>query len=300
MKALLTRAREALDHRMGRPWRWSHTVKDYYPVHPRPRWGHGRASNPHIAGALEKGREDIADALRCLSAHRSILATIPEAADAARPLAPYWDNNWFHSLDAAILTCLIAERKPPRYIEIGSGFSTKFTRHALRQANAKSHMTSIDPMPRAEIDQICDEIIRCGLEDCDVTRFDVLERGDLLFFDGSHRVFQNSDVAVFFLEVLPRLKPGVLVHIHDIFLPDDYPAGWSKRLYSEQYVLAAMLLCSEPPFKVVMPNYFVAKHEELSKLALDLFQMPEGALSQATLQRGGKLASGSSFWIETI
>ena len=97
-----------------------------------------------------------------------------------------------------------------------------FARHAIRTGNLKTTIMSIDPKPRAEIDSLCDRVMRLPLELCDLNLFRELEPGDILFFDGSHRIFANSDVTVFFIEVLPRLKPGVLVHVHDIFLPADY------------------------------------------------------------------------------
>jgi hypothetical protein len=92
---------------------------------------------------------------------------------------------------------------------------------------------------------------------------DKIRSGDILFFDGSHRTFTNSDVTVFFLETLPRLPPGVIVHIHDIFLPADYPPEWNKRMFSEQYILAAMLLGKAPAFRTLLPDYFACTDPEL-------------------------------------
>ena len=86
----------------------------------------------------------------------------------------------------------------------------------------------------------------------------------MVFFDGSHRTLMGSDVTVFFFEVLPALPPGVLVHIHDIFLPYDYPQEWRWRHYSEQYLLAAVLLAGLPGLRVELPNAFVAGQPELA------------------------------------
>jgi hypothetical protein len=94
-----------------------------------------------------------------------------------------------------------------------------FARYAIRSGNLKTTISSIDPNPRADINKLCDHVFRANMEQFDPKLFQELEAGDILFFDGSHRIFSNTDVTVFFLEVLPRLKPGVLVHIHDIFLP---------------------------------------------------------------------------------
>jgi hypothetical protein len=99
----------------------------------------------------------------------------------------------------------------------------------------------LDPEPRAQIDALCDTSIRRRLEDCDLSMFDQLEAGDILFFDGSHRVFTNSDVTVFFLELMPRLKPGVIVHIHDIFLPC---SSWiARRIFLDRDGLMGALSC---------------------------------------------------------
>jgi hypothetical protein len=145
--------------------------------------------------------------------------------------------------------------------------------------------------------------VRRPLEKCDLALFDVLETGDFLFFDGSHRVLTNSDATVFFLEVLPRLKPGVLVHVHDVFLPADYPSDWSSSLYSEQYLLAAMLMCGAPPFRVVLPNHFVCMDAALGARVRKLFAAPDGGRAIPFKYPDAKMmpgvAAGTSFWFET-
>jgi hypothetical protein len=115
----------------------------------------------------------------------------------------------------------------------------------------------------------------------------VLERGDIVFVDGSHRALMGSDVTVFFLEVLPRLPPGVVVHLHDIFLPYDYPASWARKCYSEQFLLAVLLLFAERRPTVLLPNAFIAHDGELLTIRDPLLARPE--LSR---QRG----DGGSFW----
>jgi hypothetical protein len=155
-------------------------------------------------------------------------------------------------------------------VEIGSGNSTKFVRQSVVQNGLKTRIVSIDPNPRAEIDDICDEVRREGLEDTDQRIFDELADGDILMFDGSHRSFQNSDVTVFFLEILPRLKQGVLVYIDDIYLPYDYPPVWQERYYSEQYLLATLLLAAPQKYSIELPCVFIGKDAELQKQA-DVF-----------------------------
>jgi hypothetical protein len=77
--------------------------------------------------------------------------------------------------------------------------------------------------------------------------------GDILFIDNSHRSFPNSDVTVFFSEVLPALKPGAIWGLHDIFLPWGYPEEWSDRYYNEQYLLQAYLLRGGGDDEILLP-----------------------------------------------
>lgn len=277
--------------------RWSDTVADYYPIEPKPRWGYGCPSNSYVRRVLEAGRSRYEESLSQLVQHREFLHQVPLTATS--PNSPSWDNPWFSTLDAAALMTFLLSRKPKRYLEIGSGTSTLFARHSITAGNLSTSITSVDPEPRREINDICDRVIRKPLETCDLALFDELEPGDLLFFDGSHRIFTNSDVTTFFFDVLPRLKPGVLVHLHDIFLPDDYPPDWNDRLYSEQYVLGAMLLCATPPFRVVMPNYFISTDPALSAWVRRIFQSPRGGADIPFFYYNNINIPGVSFWIET-
>jgi hypothetical protein len=260
----------------------------------RSRWGHGAAAHPQLLATLARGRADYERILIDIEGQGEVLRTIGLERDPAKALAPCWNNIWFTALDAAALVSFLLTRRPKHYLEIGSGNSTMFTSHTLRTAALPTTISSIDPRPRAEIDALCHRKIRAPLEDCDIALFDELSAGDILFFDGSHRVFMNSDVTVFFLEVMQRLKPGVLVHIHDIFLPADYPPDWSESLFAEQYMLAAMLLCGAPPFRVILPNYFICSDGALATRARAVlsamgipFNYPNAAKTLA-----------SSFWLE--
>jgi methyltransferase family protein len=260
----------------------------------RSRWGHGDAAHPQLLAVLERGRADYDQLLAEIEQHTAVLRAVRQEHDPKNPLAPCWNNIWFTALDATMLVSFLLARRPKNYLEIGSGNSTMFASHTRDAASLPTIISSIDPRPRAEIDSICQRKIRAPLEDCDLALFNELTAGDILFFDGSHRVFMNSDVTVFFLEVIQRLKPGVLVHIHDIFLPADYPPDWSQSLFAEQYMLAAMLLCGAPPFKVIFPGYFVGSDPALSAKArgiLDAFGIPFNYPNAArTLP--------SSFWLE--
>lgn len=117
-------------------------------------------------------------------------------------------------------------------------------------------LTSIDPSPRAEIDRIVDRAIQQRLQDVPFDLFAELTINDILFFDGSRLAFHGTDVTYFFLELLPRIAPGVLVHIHDIFLPDEYPAHFDRLYYNEQYMLAAFLLYNDL-WEPLVPLHFL-------------------------------------------
>ncbi|GIH25182.1 hypothetical protein Aph01nite_34920 [Acrocarpospora phusangensis] len=242
-----------------------------HPVHPEPRYGHGKPDHPELLALVERNRSRYADHLTGFLDLADSLAEIP-VRDRPAGTTPYWDNGWLPPLDALGLYGLLARTDPRRYVEIGSGNSTKFARRAIQDHGLRTHITSIDPAPRAHIDALCDVTVRSPLEHADLGIFADLEPGDIVFLDGSHRVLMGSDVTVFFFEVLPLLPPGVLVHLHDIMLPSDYPPEWRWRHYSEQYLLAAFLLGDRTRYDVELPNAFIHGDPELSALVRPLWE----------------------------
>jgi hypothetical protein len=282
----------------GEPFRWSHTVHDYYPVVPSARWTPGSAPHGQLRAVLAREHESYATFLDALEAHADLLHSVPHEASTLDPATPYWNNTWFTALDAAALMTLLGSKRPGRFVEIGSGCSTCFARYTIDALKLPTQITSIDPMPRLEIDAICDWTVRSPLESCDLKIFDELKAGDILFFDGSHRSFANSDVTVFFFEVLPRLKPGVLVQIHDIFIPDDYPSAWNCRLYNEQYLLAAMLLCGAPPFRVTLPVTYLCQVPEVGARVKRIFATRGHGPDIPFLYPNDSRTPGASFWFE--
>jgi hypothetical protein len=170
--------------------------------------------------------------------------TIPEQSNHQDAQSPGWNNGFLPGLDIVMLYAMMAKFKPATYIEIGSGNSTKVAFKAKKDLQLSSRIISIDPAPRAEIDALTDQVIRKPFEEVDLSVFSKLVAGDIVFVDNSHRMFPNSDATVFFLDVLPNLPEGVIVHVHDIYLPYDYPQFMCDRFYSEQYGLAAFLLAN--------------------------------------------------------
>ena len=145
--------------------------------------------------------------------------------------------------------------------------TTSFAKQAIIDSSINAKIVSIDPEPRQDIDDICDEVIREGLECCSIEAFDSLEKNDILFFDGSHRTFMNSDVTVFFIDILPRIKPGVIIHLHDINLPWDY-SEWAINYYwNEQYMLAVYMMNSIEKLIPLMPTFWICNefHDELMR-----------------------------------
>jgi hypothetical protein len=259
-----------------------------YPLNAVPRFGHGRPTDPLVSAKLAKYREQYVNRVDDFAKYRDQLRAIASGApdDATQP---HWKNGWLHGMDMVTLYCFPALLNPKLYIEVGSGNSTKFVKAAVRRNNLQTRMVSLDPHPRAEIDSLCDQVIRRPLEDVDLTIFDQLGDGDILMIDSSHRCFQNSDVTALFLEVLPRLKPGVVIHIHDIFLPDDYPPQWKLRYYSEQYLLAVLLVADESRYDVLMPCQFLGRDEALRPV-VDRFWADLGVDAVKDY--------GTSFWMQ--
>lgn len=154
------------------------------------------------------------------------------------PPRPRWDQTWFPRLDGAAAYVITRRSAPSRIIEVGSGHSTRML---AASAPGECRITCIDPQPRADISALDVEIEARVLAPGDADLFARLEPGDVAFFDSSHVLWPGSDVDMISNRILPVLKPGVLIHIHDILLPDPYPQEWAWRGYTEQNVLAGWL-----------------------------------------------------------
>ena len=209
-------------------------------------------------------------------------------------MAPAWVGGPISAFDALALYAMVWKHTPKVYLEIGSGMTTCFARQSIKDGNLKTRIISIDPNPRREVDAICDEVIRDGLETCDVSIFDRLEEGDILFFDGSHRSFMNSDVTVFFVDVLPRLKPGVIIHLHDILLPWDYPDSFKNWYWNEQYLLAVYFMASKDCLLPLLPTAGICRSSEFEKFFSSPF-VDLGSLDTNMSWRGG----GSMWFTKT-
>jgi predicted O-methyltransferase YrrM len=225
----------------------------------QPRWGNLRPPIPALYDWFKAHVAEYRGFLADMRVSADRMRDIPIEFDAALLPSPAWGGVPYAPFDAVVLYTMIQRFKPKRFLEIGSGISTCFAYRAIKDAGLPTIITSIDPEPRAQIDAICDHIVREGLEVCDLAIFDSLEPNDILFFDGSHRTFMNSDVTVFMIDVLPRLKPGVIVHIHDINLPYDYPDSFKQWYWNEQYMLAVYMMGNRGRINPLMPTSFVCR-----------------------------------------
>ncbi|MEM1385319.1 MAG: class I SAM-dependent methyltransferase [Pseudomonadota bacterium] len=157
---------------------------------------------------------------------------------------PRFAQSWFPRLDAAAAYTLLREDPPARVIEVGSGHSTRFLARAIRDASRDPAgiITCIDPAPRAALDALPVTWLREVLGPQHLALFLGLGRGDVALFDSSHLLWPGSDVDLILNRILPSLAPGVRIHLHDILLPDPYPAAWAWRGYTEQLGLGGWLM----------------------------------------------------------
>ena len=175
---------------------------------------------------------------------------LPREATAV-PHQYFMSNGAFESVDAEVLYCMVRHLKPRRIFEIGSGNTTYLSAQAARrnveEGAAPCELVAFEPYPndvlRAGFPGLS-RLVETKAQDIPLETFDELEDGDILFIDSSHVLKIGSDVEYLYLEVLPRLKKGVVIHVHDIFLPAEYPRRWieeNRFFWNEQYLLQAFL-----------------------------------------------------------
>lgn len=225
-----------------------------------------------------------------------------------------WNNVTFPTFDALALWAMLKEYKPPRIIEVGSGRSTLIMLEARKRGYIESHITCIDPgdggLNNATLDkgffQECNQYIPKPVQEVDPALFAELNAGDLLFVDGSHICSYGSDVTYTFLEILPRLRPGVIVHIHDILWPFDYPVVWHQqgRGYNEHYLMGVLLLVDQGrryktwlPVRYLLSHGFEASLKDWTAAAKSVGMEFSGSsyLSQAFMGY-----QGTGFWMEVL
>ena len=183
----------------------------------------------------------------------------------------YFNNGSFESGDAEFLYQIIRFFKPKNVIEIGSGNSTKIANKALLKNKSEnkedfSHIC-IEPYEMPWLETLDIRVIRNTLENCEIEIPNKLEENDLLFIDSSHIIRPQGDVLKEYLDIIPRLKSGVIIHVHDIFSPRDYLDQWIREdvlFWNEQYLLEC-LLSNNQRYEILGALNFI-KHSNYSKL----------------------------------
>ena len=213
----------------------------------------------------------------------------PDAGNPDTPAGFFNHNDQFSWLDARLLYVLMRELRPKRMLEIGSGFSTLLAADVVQRFVPECKLRCIEPYPRdflvAGIAGV-KEVIQQRAQAVEPSVFEALQAGDILFIDSSHVCKTGSDVNYLFFEILPRMKPGTYIHVHDIFLPDDYPKQWvihDNRSWNEQYLLRALLMYSNR-FEVYFGAAYAAAH--LGSYVVQALTRPDGYGM-----------GGGSFWI---
>jgi predicted O-methyltransferase YrrM len=228
--------------------------------------------------------------LKALAAYVPSIHYPVEAA--TRPDEYFYNNGMYPVLDAEFLFAFLCHTRPARVIEVGSGFSSLVMADANRRM--LDHAVSIlciEPYPRDFLRTGVSGISRLVTQPVETVGqplFEALDAGDILFIDSSHVCKTGSDVNFLYLDMLPRLKAGVVVHIHDIFLPDEYPQSWvmdEGRAWNEQYLLHAFLLGNRD-WEVVWTAHYMAT------------RFPEAV--SATFPRYPSLGSGGSLWMRKL
>jgi hypothetical protein len=260
-----------------------------YKVQLKPRYGHGKPPHIELNKIINLNRENYKAFINSALEYKEYLWKIKDIKLENENSNPTWNNGFLPGLDIVGIYTILSIYKPNKYIEIGSGNSTKVAYKAKKEQNLNTEIISIDPEPRAEIDNLANRVIRKPFENIDFDVLNELNENDILFVDNSHRILPNSDSMVFFLEILPRLKKGVIVHIHDIYLPYDYPQFMCDRFYSEQYGLAMYLLSNSKKYETILPNYFISEDKELAELISPIW----GHENLKSVEK-----HGGSFWLK--
>ncbi|APE27091.1 class I SAM-dependent methyltransferase [Aurantiacibacter gangjinensis] len=259
--------------RAGMHWRSTHY---YHPTYRDADLPADVTSERELPGLdlNEAGQLALLDAFEC----QSELAALTEHAEPE--LAYAYDNLQFNAGDADALYAMIRHARPNMLIEIGSGHSTRVAAKAIarnRETGALGECRHVctEPYEMPWLETLGPEILRQKVEDVPRELFDALGEGDILFIDSSHVIRPFGDVTTELLQIVPRLAKGVLVHVHDIFTPRDYPERWlrrDRRLWNEQYLLEAMLAHS-PRYRVCLAlNWLKHNHGDALERAFPILE----------------------------
>lgn len=207
----------------------------------------------------------------------------------------FFDNPSFGPGDAEYLYCIIRHFKPRRIIEIGSGYSSLMAQIAIKKNIHQNpayncEQVCIEPYEMPWLERAGVQIIRKLVEDVEMSTFHALQENDILFIDSSHVIRPQGDVLYEFLEILPALAPGVIVHIHDIFSPGDYNDNLVRGevvFWNEQYLLEAFLSCNDN-FNIIGGLHYLKRH------------YPEKIMAKLPVLKKHRGHQPGSFWMKKI
>ncbi len=215
----------------------------------------------------------------------------------------YLCNGSFEWMDGRMLYYFMTLSKPSKIIEIGSGDSTLLMYNTKKLLNLNTKIICIDKNPHPIIKKLSNNneivLIEDDLVNVELKIFESLGKSDMLFIDSSHTVKMNSDVMFYFSVIFPILKSGVIVHIHDIFLPYEYPFGWVNNgiFWNEQYLLYVFLQNTQKMRVLFSSNY--AKYKYKNKL----ISLQENFYENKILvdrQDDDEPFAGGSFWLHVV
>lgn len=251
----------------------------------------------HLRVPLDQERElpgidlDVPGQLELLGAF-NYAAELDRLPRSGPPGTYCYDNPNFSAGDAEFLYCAIRHFRPARILEIGSGFSTLMMREAIaanqaRDAAYRCHVTCVEPYEMAWLDRLPGiEVLRQTAETLDAGLVRDLRANDILFIDSSHVVRPQGDVVHEYLRLLPQLAPGVLVHVHDIFTPRDYPRRWlvdEARLWNEQYLFEAFMTFNKR-FRIIGSlNLLAHRHADRLATKFPIFAEKRGACDPGSM-----------------
>ena len=195
---------------------------------------------------------------------------------------PEWASKWISPLDGATIYTGVTEFKPRQIIEVGSGNSTHFMVRAIVDHKMDTKVTCIDPSPRIDITGLPIDLKQRVLSLDDLPLVKNLNRNDILFIDSSHILQQGFDLDIILNRFLPALKPGVILHFHDIFLPYPYPTEWGSFHFNEQNALIGWLLSGY--LDVIFSSYYA-------------YSDMTNNLRVSALESSIKEAGGGSIWL---
>jgi hypothetical protein len=231
----------------------------------------GHWERPRYDVGLEKDLSRFLDFLQtvCLPYRDDFTALPRTAAEAGEGF--YLENGYFQAVDAEVMYCILRYYAPANCLEIGSGHSTRLIRRAIEDGRLATQLISIDPDPRVPVSQFAARHVPRPVEELEVSEVaGWISPGDIVFIDSSHLIKSGGDLPYLYLELLPRLLSGTFIHIHDIFLPFDYPRQWVVEFgwgWTEQYLVNALLAGGER-YEVLWPAYFMCQlhRDEVAKV----------------------------------